>query len=82
MTTAAAKLDCVRPVVEVVTSEKTLEGGGFDERHPWRSPLRGALRASNFAPGEIVPSADRAFHARLLTGNPVWPIKRRYKCVL
>jgi len=26
---------------------------------PWRSPLRGALRASNFAPGEIVRLADR-----------------------
>lgn len=48
-----------RPVVSVVDSVRTLEGGGFDGRHPWRPPLRGALRASNFAPGEIVRFADR-----------------------
>jgi len=105
MRTAATKVNGIRPVVDVVTSEKTLEGGGFDERlsslrspcfarkpgqaipglparrgggpldrrllppRPWRSPLRGALRASNFAPGEIVPSAGRARRARPLTGN-------------
>jgi hypothetical protein len=48
-----------RPVVSVIQSISTLEGGGFDGRHPWRPPLRGALRASNFAPGEIVRFADR-----------------------
>ena len=70
MKTAAAKANSVRPVVEVVTSEKTLEGGGFDERHPWRSSLPGALRASNFAPGEIVRFAGRAREAHdLLTGS-------------
>lgn len=70
MTTATAEAPNVRPVVEVVTSEQTLEGGGFDGRHPWRPPLRGALRASNSAPGRIVPCVDRALRARLLTGNP------------
>ncbi len=35
MTTAAARIDSVRPVVEVVTSEKTLEGGGFPVRRPF-----------------------------------------------
>jgi len=69
MTTATVQAGIVRPVVEVVTSEKTLEGGGFDEHHPWRSPLRGALRASNFAPGEIVRSAGRALRTRPPTGN-------------
>ena len=71
MTTATAKVSNVRPVVKVITSESTLEGGGFDERHPWRSPLRGALRASNSVPNRIVPFADRALRAHgLLTGNP------------
>jgi len=32
MTTSADRPDRVRPVVEVITSERTLEGGGFDER--------------------------------------------------
>jgi len=35
MKTAAAKANSVRPVVEVVTSEKTLEGGGFPVRRPF-----------------------------------------------
>jgi redox-sensitive bicupin YhaK (pirin superfamily) len=35
MTTAAAKVNGIRPVVEVVTSEKTLEGGGFPVRRPF-----------------------------------------------
>jgi len=48
-----------RPVLSVIESIRTLEGGGFDERQPWRLPLRGALRASNFAPGEIGRLADR-----------------------
>ncbi|GAB4508340.1 MAG: hypothetical protein Tsb0026_06820 [Sulfuricaulis sp.] len=70
MTTLTAKTHTIRPSTAVINSENTLEGGGFDERHPWRSPLRGALRASNSAPGRIVPCVDRALHARLLTGNP------------
>jgi len=35
MTTAAVKAISLRPVVEVVTSEKTLEGGGFPVRRPF-----------------------------------------------
>jgi len=35
MTTATVQADIVRPVVEVVTSEKTLEGGGFPVRRPF-----------------------------------------------
>jgi len=35
MTTAAAKVNGIRSVVEVVTSEKTLEGGGFPVRRPF-----------------------------------------------
>ena len=35
MTTAPAKTGKVRPVVEVATSEKTLEGGGFPVRRPF-----------------------------------------------
>jgi len=35
MTTAAAKVNGIRPVVEVVTSERTLEGGGFPVRRPF-----------------------------------------------
>jgi len=70
MTTATAKVSNVRPVIDVITSEKTLEGGGFDGRHPWRPPLRGALRAPNSAPGRIVLSVARALRTRLLTGNP------------
>ncbi|OGI51753.1 MAG: hypothetical protein A3E57_00515 [Candidatus Muproteobacteria bacterium RIFCSPHIGHO2_12_FULL_60_33] len=86
MKTTTAKATAVRPVVEVITSERTLEGGGFDERHSWRSPLRGALRTSNLhpslrnrhvpvpllAPGEIVPLEDRALRAAgRRTGKPI-----------
>jgi hypothetical protein len=53
-----------RPVKSVVESVRTLEGGGLDERPPWRSPLRGARRASNFAPGEIVLFVVRADKTR------------------
>lgn len=35
MTTATVRAGVVRPVVEVVTSEKTLEGGGFPVRRPF-----------------------------------------------
>ncbi|MGE5240354.1 MAG: pirin family protein [Bacteroidota bacterium] len=35
MTTVAVKANSVRPVVEVITSEKTLEGGGFPVRRPF-----------------------------------------------
>lgn len=35
MTTATAKASKVRPVMEVMTSEKTLEGGGFPVRRPF-----------------------------------------------
>jgi hypothetical protein len=52
-----------RPVKSVVESVRTLEGGGFDGRHPWHPPLRGARRASNSAPGGIVQSVVRAFRA-------------------
>jgi hypothetical protein len=45
-----------RPVTRIVNSARLLEGGGFDSRRPWCSPLRGA---SNFAPGEIVRFVDR-----------------------
>ena len=48
-----------RSVTAVIDSVRTLEGGGFDGRHPWRPPLWGALRASNFTPSEIVRFADR-----------------------
>jgi hypothetical protein len=53
-----------RQVKSVIDSIRTLEGGGFDGHHPWRPPLRGALRASNFAPGEIVLFVGRARKAR------------------
>ena len=35
MTTATAKVSNVRPVIDVITSEKTLEGGGFPVRRPF-----------------------------------------------
>ena len=35
MTAAAVKVINPRPVVEIVTSEKTLEGGGFPVRRPF-----------------------------------------------
>ena len=35
MTTTAAKANSVRPVVEVVTTERMLEGGGFPVRRPF-----------------------------------------------
>jgi redox-sensitive bicupin YhaK (pirin superfamily) len=35
MTTATSKAGNVRPVVEVITSERTLEGGGFPVRRPF-----------------------------------------------
>ncbi len=35
MTTATAKANQVRPVMEVITSERTLEGGGFPVRRPF-----------------------------------------------
>ncbi len=35
MTTATVEAGIVRPVVEVITSEKTLEGGGFPVRRPF-----------------------------------------------
>jgi hypothetical protein len=62
MTTAAREMKSVvteRPVVSVIDSIRTLEGGGLNGSHPWRPPLRGAPRASNFAPGEIVRFVDR-----------------------
>jgi len=61
MTTATRNVAPVteRPVVSVIDGIRTLEGGGFDGHHPWHPSLRGALRASNFAPGEIGRSADR-----------------------
>jgi hypothetical protein len=72
MTTATSTITTVRPVIAVVDSERTLEGGGFDEHHPWPSPLLGALRASNFVPGKIVPSEDRALRAiGRRTGKPI-----------
>ena len=48
-----------RSVTAVMDSVRTLEGDGFDGRHPWRPPLRGALLASNFTPGDIVRFAGR-----------------------
>jgi quercetin 2,3-dioxygenase len=35
MTTATAKVSTVRPVIQVIASEKTLEGGGFPVRRPF-----------------------------------------------
>lgn len=55
-----------RQVISVIGSIRTLEGGGFDGHHPWCPPLRGALRASNFAPGEIVRFAARTLRVPAL----------------
>jgi redox-sensitive bicupin YhaK (pirin superfamily) len=35
MTTASAEIRTMRPVVEIITSERTLEGGGFPVRRPF-----------------------------------------------
>jgi quercetin 2,3-dioxygenase len=71
MTTAAAKLDSVRPVVEVVTSEKTLEGGGFPVRRPFPTArllqvdpflLLDHLGPVQWGPGQGIGAPDHPHH--------------------
>jgi redox-sensitive bicupin YhaK (pirin superfamily) len=67
MTTATVAATGVRPVVEVVTSERTLEGGGFPVRRPFPTAkllqvdpflLLDHMGPVNWPPGEAVGAPD------------------------